>query len=154
MKNTPLMILLLFSVAISCKKEDKGIEAIFLATSIENLTIDSPIKWIVILPELGCRGCIQEGEDFMQKYIDNKGILFILTKIESLKILQKKIDIKLKGRSNVYIDKNSMFNIPTNNNVYPCIVQMEKGKIKSYEFQSPKNREAFDKLKKRILIAQ
>lgn len=101
------------------------------------------------MPGAGCHGCIQEGEYFMKENIDNRKILFVLINTSSLKLLQQKIGIKLKEHSNVYIDKDFIFDIPSNNVIYPCVIRLEKGKIKQFEFQSPKNA-AFHKIKKFI----
>ncbi len=137
---------------MGCKKQNNEIEADFLSTSINNLNIESKIKWIVVLPGLGCHGCIDQGEAFMQEYIKYEGILFILTKIESLKILQQKINVNIKDYSNIYIDKERSFEIPTENTIYPCIIKLEKGKFIKHEFQSPANGEAFNKLKRKIIL--
>ncbi len=143
------LILLIFVLVIAnaCKKENKDIEASFIEESISKIKINPNVKWIVILPGLGCHGCIQEGEGFMQDYIENKDILFVLTKIESLKILQKKINISIKEHTNIYLDRSRVFDIPTDNTIYPCIVQLEKNKVISHEFQSPDNSTAFQNLK-------
>lgn len=151
--NLIITVLLLILVE-SCKKDNKKVEAEFFASSITKTHIKDSVKWIVILPGLGCTGCIQEAELFMQENVGNKEILFVLTKIESLKILQKKINITIKEHSNIYIDRERIFDIPTYNTIYPCIVQLEGGKIKTHEFQSPKNSTAFRNLKKQLLLAQ
>lgn len=85
----------------------------------------------------------------MKENIDNRKILFVLINTSSLKLLQQKIGVKLKEHSNVYIDKDFIFDIPSNNVIYPCVIRLEKGKIKQFEFQSPKNA-AFHKIKKFI----
>ncbi|MFS4456928.1 hypothetical protein ACKWB9_12475 [Maribacter sp. 2304DJ31-5] len=145
-------ILFLFAILLigSCKQKDKEIEANHISDSIEKIKISPNYKWLVILPGLGCHGCIQEGEAFMQEYVDNKDILFVLTKIESLKILQKKININIKEHNNIYIDRGRLFDLPTDNAIYPCIVELNEGKLRSHGFQSPVSSDAFEKLKARI----
>lgn len=150
MKNKILLtIILIFSLFVSCKKGEKELEKEYVATIVDKVNTSNNTKWIVILPGMGCHGCIQEGEYFMKEYIGNPKILFVLTKIESLKILQKKIEVNFKEHSNIYIDSKENFNMPTNNTVYPCIVYLENGKVKSYEFQSPSNA-GFENLKARL----
>ena len=152
MKNINLIIaVFIFMILFSCKKEERKIEHDYLETTINKFNINDNIKWVVILPGLGCHGCIQEGEAFMKENITNRNILFVLTKIESFKILQNKLDIKLKEHSNIYIDKKNEINVPTDNRVYPCIVILDKGKVKEHEFQSPKNGSAFQELKESIV---
>ncbi|GAA0544564.1 hypothetical protein GCM10009415_28400 [Chitinophaga japonensis] len=86
----------------------------------------------------------------MRDYIEKPHILFVLTKVQSLKILEQKIGKKLHDRKNVYIDKQGFFDIPTNNTIYPCIVQLESGKAIAHQFQSPDNGQAFQLLKTQI----
>ncbi|MBW7941605.1 MAG: hypothetical protein H3C64_04220 [Candidatus Kuenenia stuttgartiensis] len=122
-------------------------ESTTILTGIERAKIADINEWVVILPGLGCPGCIQEGEAFMQQFIDSTKVFFVLTKIESLKILQQKIGKSLKDRKNVYIDKQGIFDIPTDNSIYPCIIQLKDGKIIKHQFQSPENSQAFEWLK-------
>lgn len=147
-KITAITLFLIFTL-LSCKKSTQEIEYTFLSNSIEQINIANNYEWIVVLPGAGCHGCIQEGEYFMKENIDNRKILFVLINTSSLKLLQQKIGVKLKEHSNVYIDKDFIFDIPSNNVIYPCVIRLEKGKIKQFEFQSPKNA-AFHKIKKFI----
>jgi hypothetical protein len=144
-----MTIFILFSSS-SCKTSVKESESAFLTNAISKIKSEDNFKWIVILPGLGCEGCIQEGEAFMKKYITNTDVLFVLTNISSLKLLEQKIDIKLKEHPNIYIDRENGFSIPTDNSIYPCIIQIKNGKIISHEFQCPKNGLAFSKLKNLI----
>lgn len=151
MRNTTLLITVsIFIILFSCKKKEKEVEHDYLETIIDKVNVTNNIKWIVLLPGLGCHGCIQEGEAFMKKSIMNRDVLFILTKIESFKILQNKLEIKLSEHPNVYIDKKNQFKIPSNNSVYPCIIEIKKGKVIKHEFQSPNNAQAFENLKSKI----
>lgn len=142
--------LLLFTWVSCTKKNDQQIEAEYLNSFLKQVKIAENIQWVVILPGLGCHGCIQEGEAFMKENIDNKNILFILNRIQSIKVLQNKTGVELKNKPNVYIDKETKLNILTDNKIYPCVIQLEDGKIKNHEFQSPKNSQAFNNLKSRI----
>lgn len=149
MKNKILIVILIVISIISCKKGEYEIENEYLEKNIKTVSLGNSVKWVVILPGMGCHGCIREGESFMVENINNTNILFILTKTESLKILQNKLEIKLKNHSNIYIDSKEVFNIPTINNVYPCIVKITNGEIISHEFQSPGNN-AFENLTNRL----
>lgn len=129
------------------KKSDADAETQFIYAGIKKVNLGTTEEWIVILPGLGCNGCIQEGEAFMRDYIDSTNIFFILTKVQSLKILQQKIEKKISGRPNIFIDKDGIFNLPTHNVIYPCIVQLKEGNILKIQFQSPENGQAFEWLK-------
>ncbi len=139
MKKYLLGILVGFCVlcATSCKEGLKKKEDVFIKNAIGQLKDATAYDWIVILPGVGCHGCIQEGEFFMKKNISNTKILFVLTNISSLKILQQKIDIRISEHSNIYVDRNNHFKLITENGIYPCIVQIKDGKVLQHTFQSP-----------------
>jgi hypothetical protein len=137
----------IFFVLASCQEKNNKIEQDFLSEAIFHINDKASFDWVVILPGLGCKGCIEEAEFFMGEYLENKEVLFVLTKIESLKILQRKINKRLKDFSNIYYDKQGKFVVPTNNSIYPCIVEVKNKKIISIEFSTPDNPLAFEKLK-------
>ncbi|QHS62869.1 hypothetical protein [Chitinophaga agri] len=142
--------LMLAMIASSCEQTEANKEDMVIEDGIKEIKLKSEYDWLVILPGLGCRGCIQEAEAFMRDYIDKPHILFVLTKVQSLKILEQKIGKELHSRTNVYLDKQGFFDIPTNNTIYPCIVQLDKGKAVQHQFQSPENGQAFQLLKTQI----
>ncbi|NLR62583.1 hypothetical protein HGH93_31110 [Chitinophaga polysaccharea] len=139
--------ILVFSQCKSFKKSDSDLEMETISTGLKKASFQAPKKWMVILPGLGCNGCIQEGEAFMRDFIDSTGIFFILTKVQSVKILQQKIGKHINNRVNVFIDNDGVFSLPTKNVIYPCIVQLDNGKIVKHQFQSPANGQAFEWLK-------
>lgn len=131
----------------SCTKSDAEIEKQEIQSFVsDNSNQIKGYDYVVVLPGLGCHGCIQEAEVFMQNYINNQHILFVLTKIESLKILQQKIGIKLSEHKNILLDQDQNFNISTANCIYPCIARVHNEVVESYGFQSPANSEAFSNL--------
>jgi hypothetical protein len=134
---------------ISCGQNVEKAEKKFLTNAVDQLKIDGEYEWIVVLPGLGCHGCIQEGEFFMKENISNKKILFVLTNIVSLKILQQKMDITIGDNPNIYVDRSNQFKLTTDNSIYPCIIRLKSGKIEQFEFQSPQNA-AFHKMKKQL----
>lgn len=139
-----LKVFFLFLLFSSCGDNDTKKEMEFLTNAINQVPIDDHYKWIVILPGIGCRGCIQEGEYFLKSHIENNEILFVLLKTPSLKILQQKTRVNLNDRQNVLIDKKLIFNIPTQNNIYPCVVSLKDGRIVSHSFQSPGTTALYD----------
>ena len=146
-----LVVIFFYILSIySCNRSVKEIETNYLVNALNKIKIDETINWIVILPGLGCDGCIQEGEAFMKKCINNKEIMFVLTNISSLKIMEQKIEVKVHEHQNIIIDRGNEFIVPTNNSIYPCIIKIENNKIVSHEFQSPENGLAFSTLKQQI----
>jgi hypothetical protein len=143
-------IVMLFAINSCREKTSREIESDYLSSYIKDLHLNNNTDWVVVLPGLGCHGCIQEGEQFMKDNITNRSILFVLTKIQSLKILENKIGVNLRQQPNIFTDRENKFDVHTDNSIYPCIIQLQNGEIKEHEFQSPQNSQAFYNLKERL----
>ena len=148
MKKSVIIFIILASF-ISCLQNTKSKEKEYLNKAIKEASIGGNYQWMVILPGLGCHGCIQEAEFFMKEYITDNRILFVLTKVSSLKILQQKTEVRINEHSNILIDKNNLFVIPTNNRIYPCVAQLKNGIVIAHNFQSPRN-SAFYQLEQQL----
>ena len=120
-----------------CQRNTGKREIVIYKKAIEQIKIDNKYQWIVVLPGLGCHGCIQEAEVFMKNNIDEERILFVLTKISSLKILQQKMDVRFDERKNIFVDREDLFAINTKNSIYPCVIQVQNGTMRSYWYQKP-----------------
>lgn len=145
------ILLIICSCFICCnKKTEKEIEADYIQSFISKVPVPEGAKWLVILPGMGCHGCIQEGEAFIKENIRKKNLYFILTSVQSLKVLQHKTGVAFREEANVYIDRDDAFVLPTNNNIYPCIVHLDSKGYADHEFQNPKNGQAFTKLEARL----
>ena len=66
-------------------------------------------------------------------------LLFVLTNLSSVKILQLKTGITIDEHPNIYVDRDNAFYITTNNRIYPCVIELEDGKIVSHSYQSPRS---------------
>ncbi len=94
--------------------------------------------FIVIIPSAGCSGCILGVEDF---YLNNKelsNIKYIFFNIISTK------ELKMKGINSSYNTVLDTANIvmdayPQNNKIYPCILELKKGKVINTYYQSPES---------------
>ena len=138
MKNIVKFLFLILMI-FSCQQNPEKKEKKVFENAIKQIHINDQYQWLVILPGLGCHGCIQEGEDFMRNHIEDERILFVLTKVSSLKILQQKIDVRINEHSNIFVDRENLFQILTNNAIYPCVIQIKDGKVIKHSFQSPQN---------------
>src|SRR5690349_5563601 len=96
MKPFSIILSVCFCVVVSsCMSKSKpAIEKEYLSSMVQTYHFPKETEWAVILPGLGCHGCIQEGETFMKEYVNAKNTSFILTRIESLKILFQKTGVK------------------------------------------------------------
>lgn len=141
-----LVIIAFIFTSAGCDRSPSEVESAYIENQVEKFDPTPDKKWIVILPGLGCKGCIQEGEDFLKNYVSSDNVLFVLTKVESMKLLQQKVGHNLVGRSNVIIDKTGSFELPSENSIYPLIIELDNSKMKAYQFQSPENSVAFSRL--------
>ena len=139
MKNYLKILLILLILLTACKANTEEKEKDFYNNAILEAKIDANYQWIVIMPGLGCNGCIQEAEAFMREYVKDERILFVLTKLSSLKIFQQKTGITVSEHSNVLIDRNNLFDLHTNNGIYPCVIQLKDGKVMNHTFQNPRS---------------
>ena len=129
----------LLFLMVACHQNPEKIEKDSFTKAIEQVNVDAKYQWLVVMPGLGCHGCIQEAESFMKNYIEDERILFVLTKVSSLKILQQKTDIRIDEYTNIFVDRKNLFNIHTGNTIYPCVIQLRNGKIFSHSYQKPAN---------------
>lgn len=152
MRRIVKAIALLISVILlaSCKENAASSERESLTSALDALKIDTQLyDWIVVLPGLGCHGCIQDGEYFMQQNVENPKIFYVLTNLSSLKIFQQKTGITIKDHPNIFVDRENLFVVPTNNSIYPCVIQLREGEIAEHTFQSPQT-VIFQQLKRHL----
>jgi len=126
----------LFFLPLSCGSKDQSKN--YLQEKLANVSDINTYNYAVILPGLGCQGCISTVEEFIKHNINRTDILFILTSIESLKMLQNKIGINVNKHSNVLIDLENEFLITSDNSIYPIVLELEESTIKSLYYISPK----------------
>jgi len=134
---------------VACKQNPEKLETNSFTKAIEQIKVDSQYQWVAVLPGLGGHGCIQEAEAFMSEHITDKRILFVLTRVSSLKILQQKIGINFDEHTNIFVDRDDMFQISTNNAIYPCVIQINNREYSKHSFQSPSS-DAFNQLRKQL----
>ncbi len=145
MKRINVLTLFVCVLFLSCTI-GRTEEETFLTPYIQEINDINKYRWVVILPSTGCNGCIQHGEFFMKQNINRNDILFIITKATSIKTMQLKLGINLREHSNIYLDRENKFDIPTKNSIYPCVIELQKGSIKSITFQNP-HTDAFRKIR-------
>jgi len=147
-----LLFVLTTAIVLSCSQTAEEIEKEFINSKIDTFEHIGDEQWMVVLPGLGCKGCIQEGEAFMVNHINNKKIKFVLTRVESIKLLEQKTGVKIKEHNNIFIDRENYFELSNNNSIYPLIIELKEKKMSKYEFQSPANGMAFERLSDRLAM--
>jgi len=112
-------------------------------------THPNPEKYVayIIIPSIGCEGCISNAETFLLKNYKRKTnkIKFFIASTSSKKALKIKFNVDIFNSANVEI-VNEMI-IKNERLIYPVVLLLDSNKIKSIEYQTSKNN-AFKKLSK------
>lgn len=148
MNKLNFFILLLFFFLLACARE-KDIYLAILSKIEENdqKSITSYAN-VIILPELGCEGCISDVEDFLISYSqDLENTFFILTRIKSLKLLKLRIGEDVLNQSHVYLDMNNLFEDNEIHSIYPIRLELNnQGEIEEILAKDPTNTNFFNDL--------
>ncbi|NVK42045.1 MAG: hypothetical protein HWE39_12440 [Oceanospirillaceae bacterium] len=83
---------------------------------------------LLIIPDIGCSGCIYQAKQFLADHIDTPKIRFVVTSITSKKDIEFKFE-QLKDRvDKVLFDYNNRFIDQKIVEFYPRIIQFSFGK--------------------------
>lgn len=86
--------------------------------------ISSDIR-ILVIPGVGCSGCISQAQDFFYDNYKSTGSLFVFTGITDLKMFNIEIPDSLRKRDNVIVDDGNKLMELGYDSIYPCYI--EKG---------------------------
>lgn len=136
MRKVNCLMLLLIIVLCGCKKDNLRESYNTFVASVWSQEKLEQTDFIIIIPHQGCSGCITYAEDFYYRYKSNKKIKFIFTHIISFKNLKNRLKVDM---DNAFIDKdNKLLTIgEPDKKIYPCVLQVKKGKIVDIRYQSP-----------------
>lgn len=141
------VIVIFFILFSSCSTENKKNEE-YLSKRVHALmpTLNKCYSHIIIIPGSGCSGCITVAEDFLKTQYNNPECLFILTSINSLKIINHKIGVNLSQLSNVILDYDNVYS-RYKMSMYPIVINYncKENKVKCFVYQKPGSN-AFDQL--------
>lgn len=106
----------------------------------------------IVIPGAGCDGYISGSEYFVVENYQRANVLYIFTKIESVKLLKHKLGNNIVNAPNVLLDTNDIFNENENspNAIYPAIYNIDKNRITEVNYVSPQNGMAMEDLKKQL----
>lgn len=131
-----IILLTSFAACCSCSDMSENMSAInsFLTDHLGQDKLDS-IKYIVVIPEQGCGGCISVAETFYHDFSNRNDILFVFSNILSVKMLNHKLDI---NKDNTVIDSENVYMniLPRKNRIYPNAIIMKDGKAAAIIAQS------------------
>lgn len=154
------LIFIYFIVFIisSCSERNNEMKSIIKEFHDRKIKFSENTKYLIILPEVGCGGCISEGTDFIKKNIErfncnNDELRAAFTSIKSKKLLLRALEIDSFDNYCFEIDEDNKYRINNPKSIYPLILYLNKGKINHIEFQSPDNPNAFNTLESHINIS-
>jgi hypothetical protein len=111
-------------------------------------------KAYVIIPNSGCSGCINDAEEMLKSSIKKSNdIKYVLTNIESLKMISNKMGFDVTKNKMIIIDKQNLFNAGPLISIYPktLMIRKEDGYVyKKLEVSPEQN--GLEILKKEYLI--
>lgn len=118
----PILIVILFS----CSHNDNTSKSSNFSYKkfshwIENQ--DKKLKdSIIIIPDVGCTGCISSAQKYFHKNIDNENNLFVFTKISDLKMFKEVVNEGLWSRNNILIDSTDLVINYGIDSIYPLLI--------------------------------
>ena len=87
-------------------------------------------KYYIVIPHMGCPGCISQAEEFLLQNQNSGDFFIIITNFSSKKSLRLKYGNVLFSCNNILIDStNKYFAFDHERNVYPMSIKLENNRI-------------------------
>lgn len=156
MKDKKFLFFLLLSIVVgSCQGDYGTTEEIAECYEKKGITFDKEVECCVVLPEVGCEGCIAAG---VQLFLDNKKSFLktqkknqiVFTMVNSLKMLLRTLELSSLEDFNCHLDLKNDYLVAGKNSIYPLILHLKDGKITKAEFQSPYSNDVIGQLYKEL----
>lgn len=148
-----ITVIILLSGTISCQKQDETTQLVVEEFKNKGIKFDPEEKLCIILPEVGCEGCIAAGvyfflqhkESFLNTQKKNK---IIFTSIRSKKLLLRNLEEDTLDKYNHILDTENKFLTTDNNSIYPLILILNQGNIVKAQYQSPHSEDIFTQIER------
>jgi hypothetical protein len=104
-------------------------------------------SYLIIIPQSGCPGCIDRALKFVKDDIsENPIFLVVLTNVSDKKYFYFLAGAKLLDNKNVQFDQNNEIGELSHTTIYPKIIFLKKGKIKSIVEVTPNDKNIWQKI--------
>ena len=140
---------------ISCINSDNETKNVQIYYDLKGITFDRNLRTCLVLPEVGCGGCIDgavyflnENKEFYRK--EQYRNMFILTAITSPKMTLRTLNESSLDQYYCVWDSTNRYLVKGNNSIYPLILYLNEGKIVKARYQSPFTEDVFGTLEKDI----
>lgn len=127
--NKTIICILGFLLLVGCQSQsfEQAVKNSF-DNYLDTTVVD--YKYVMLIPNSGCTGCISDAEYFFKEYKDNSEILFIFTHIISKKDLRIRVGKENLQRKNVLIDiENRFYFGQFQESIYPIVAVIKDKEV-------------------------
>lgn len=138
-----LIIISFILVLNGCSSDQNSADSIASLYSNRGINFDKEIEYCIVLPEVGCSGCIAGGVKFIKNNREKfsksqKRYLIVFTAINSKKLLHRTMGFDLENELNCIVDSLDYYKLKSNMKFYPMLIKLNNGQISNVAFQHPK----------------
>lgn len=121
----------------------------------KKVTFDKALKRCLILPEVGCSGCIAAGiyvfkENDKYFYSTQRENMVIFTSIHSKKMLFRTLELSSLDDYYCCLDTTDIYLTEGNNSIYPLVLYLKEGEIIRAGYQSPESGDILENFEKEL----
>lgn len=147
-----VMLQLLF---YSCTDIDNVTEEVKTFYDSKGIVFDENLETCLVLPEVGCGGCIDGAVYFLNENkrhykINQSRNMFVLTAVTSPKMALRTLNETSLDQYYCVLDSTNRYLIKGDNSIYPLVLYLNKGRIVKARYQSPFTEDVFGTLEKYI----
>lgn len=129
-----------------CRQGDAVTREVQSCYAQKHIAFNPELELCLILPEVGCDGCIAGGVYFLlnnkEKFSSNQNKnMVVFTAVQSRKMLYRSLDVTSLDGYNCILDQQNDYLVKGNNEIYPLVLHLEEGRIVKAEYQSPTSRD-------------
>ena len=127
--NKTIICILGFLLLVGCQSQsfEQAVKNSF-DNYLDTTVVD--YKYVMLIPNSGCTGCISDAEYFFKEYNDKSEILFIFTHIISKKDLRIRVEKEILQRKNVLIDiENRFYFEQFQESIYPIVAVIKDKEV-------------------------
>ena len=140
---------------ISCTNSDNETKNVQIYYDLKGITFDRNLRTCLVLPEVGCGGCIDGAVYFLNKNKEfyrkeQRYNMFVLTAVTSPKMALRSLnEVSLEQYYCIW-DSTNLYLSEGNNAIYPLLLYLKDGKIMKAQYQSPFTDDVLGALEKTI----
>ncbi|WP_302147406.1 hypothetical protein [uncultured Parabacteroides sp.] len=127
--NKTIICILGFLLLVGCQSQsfEQAVKNSF-DNYLDTTVVD--YKYVMLIPNSGCTGCISDAEYFFKEYNDKSEILFIFTKKKKKKDLRIRVGKENLQRKNVLIDiENRFYFEQFQESIYPIVAVIKDKEV-------------------------